>query len=372
MSENNFLRCAPVVCALDGYYEILILTNGIGMAIVEIGDEVYHELHSGVCAAESDFFKIKVPQSVLNAAKEYNVVFRGSKGKQSYFTEFEEHKSARFSFRCVEKSENVKVYHVADVHYKFDLAKQTVSYLGDDIDFYVINGDIAEAQEIENYYDEIIFLGDIGKGEVPMVVSRGNHDTRGRLAEKYTDYLPAPAGNTYYTFTLGSLRGIVLDCGEDKNDKGPEYDNTDGVPYKYRGLNRFNEFRREQAGFLKALADRGEKFDFVVTHICPNMTTVNPGGQFDIERDVYTDWTRELEKLGIKFMLCGHFHKTFVLDKNDARNIIPHAYPVIVASAVTPDDFVGGAFTYFPDRLEVAFTNSKHEVLEAHTINLDN
>jgi predicted phosphohydrolase len=340
--------------------------------MIEVGDNVYHELHSGVCTAEADFFKIRVPQSELDGAKEYTVVFRASKRKKSYFTEFAPHQCARFAFRPIEKTDCLRIYHVADVHYNFELAKQTVDYFGKELNLFVINGDIAEAQEVENYHDEIIFLGDIGKGEVPMVVSRGNHDTRGRLAERYTDFLPAPSGNTYFTFTVGSLRGLVLDCGEDKNDKGPEYDNTDGVPYKYRGLNRFSEFRREQADFLKSLADRGEKFDFVVTHICPNMTTKEPGGQFDIEREVYTDWTRELERLKIKFMLCGHFHRTFVLDKNDERNIIPHTYPVIVASAVTPEDFVGGAFTYSPDRLEVAFTNSKHESLEAHTINLDN
>ena len=372
MSNCGFLRCAPTVCALDGYYEILILANRVGMALVEIGDEVYHEQHSGVCSAEAEFFKIRVPQSVLDGEKKYTVVFRASKRKQSYFTEFEAHECAEFNFRPIEKAAGIRIYHVADVHYKFEIAKNTVDYFGDGVDLFVINGDIAEAQEVENYYDEIIFLGDIGKGEVPMVISRGNHDTRGRLAERYTDFLPAPAGNTYYKFTVGSLRGLVLDCGEDKPDKGPEYDNTPDVPYKYRGLNRFSEFRREQADFLKSLADKGEKFDFVVTHICPNMTTKEPGGQFDIEREVYADWTRELERVGIKFMLCGHFHRAFVIDKDSEENIIPHTYPVIVASAVKDDDFIGGAFTYSKDRLDFAFTNKSHDILEENTIIFDN
>lgn len=372
MCDCDFLKCAPCVSAFEGYYEIMILTKGIGMALVEVGDKVYRETRSGVHTAESDFFKIRVPQATLDAAKEYTVVFRASKGKKSYFTEFCEHKCARFDFRPVEKAEGVKIYHVADVHYNFENAKKTVDYFGDELDLFVINGDIAEAQEVENYHDELIFLGEIGKGKVPMVFARGNHDTRGRLAERYTDFLPNVNGNTYFTFTVGALRGICLDCGEDKVDNGPEYDNTKDVPEKYRGLNSFHPFRLEQADFLKALADKGEKFDFAVTHICPNMTTKNPGGQFDIEREVYTEWTRELERLGIKFMLCGHFHTAFILDKDDGRNIIPHTYPVIVASAVTPEDFVGGALTYHSDRLDVAFTNSKHEILEEHTIILDN
>jgi len=190
MKDRSFLKCAPCISAFDSYYEIMILTKGIGMALVEVGDKVYRETRSGVHTAESDFFKIRVPQAALDVAKEYTVIFRASKGKKSYFTEFCEHECVRFDFHPVEKTEGVKIYHVADVHYNFDSAKSTVDYFGDEIDLFVINGDIAEAQEVENYHDELIFLGEIGKGRVPMVFARGNHDTRGSLAERYRYFAP--------------------------------------------------------------------------------------------------------------------------------------------------------------------------------------
>jgi hypothetical protein len=140
------------------------------------------------------------------------------------------------------------------------------------------------------------------------------------------------------------------------------------VPEKYRGLNRFHEYRRAEARFLATLADRGEKFDFAVTHVCPNMTTFDKTSIFNIDADVYADWTQSLEKLGIKFMLCGHYHKCFLLEKDDARNIVPHNYPVVVASDVKPDDFLGGALTYSPIGLDVAFTDIKRTVVEHYEI----
>ena len=257
------------------------------------------------------------------------------------------------------------------MHGHFGNAQKTVGYFGDALDLFVINGDIAEVNSEDDYLGTLAFLGEIGGGEIPMIFSRGNHDTRGRLSECFTEYFPAAGGNTYYTVTLGALRVLVLDCGEDKPDNGPEYDNTEGVPEKYRGLNRFYDYRRAEARFLANLAAKGEKFDFAVAHVCPNMTTFDPASIFNIEADVYAEWTKSLESLGIKFMLCGHYHKCFLLSEDDAHNIVPHKYPVVVASDVKPDDFLGGALTYYPDHLDVAFTNMKHEVVGEHKIVLN-
>lgn len=370
MTDASFLRFAPSVCAVEEEYEILIAVKEKGMVLLEIGDEIYHDARAGVCRAEADFFKIRVPQAVLDSARAYTVVFRASQGKQAYWTTFAPHKSERFSFRPVEKTEDIRIYHIADVHYRFETAKATAAYFGEDTDLFVVNGDIGEVETEENYMDVLRFLGEIGEGRVPMVFSRGNHDTRGRLAERFTDYFPAPNGNTYYTFKLGALRGIVLDCGEDKPDKARQYDNTEGVPEKYRGLNRFHEYRRAQTRFLQALVDKNEKFDLVITHICPNMTTMSANDEFRIESDVYAAWTERLHALGVKAMLCGHYHKCFTLLKDDPRNIVPHDYPIVVGSALTETDVIGAALTLFADRMEVKFTSSAHEAVESHTLKI--
>ena len=365
---ESFLRFAPAVCAVEEDYEILVATKERGMVLIEIGENIYEDLRAGVIRAEADYFKIRVPQSVLDDAKAYTVVFRGSLEKKPYFTTFAPHKTETFSFRPILKTEGVRIYHIADVHYYFPNAKKTVTYFGDDVDLFVVNGDIAEVQTEENYYDTLEFLGFIGKGSIPMVFSRGNHDTRGRLSERFTEFFPEVDGNTYYTFKVGPLTGIVFDCGEDKIDKGPEYDNTEGVPHKYRGLNRFHEYRRKEARFLSRIAEEGKRFDVAIGHVCPNMTTFDPSSIFNIDADVYADWTKSFERMQIKFMLCGHYHRVFLLMPDDPRNIVPHNYPVVVASDVKDTDYVGGALTYYPDHLDVAFTNCAHEIVASHTI----
>ena len=109
MTESSFLRFAPTVCAVEEDYEILVAVKEKGMVLLEIGEEIYHDMRAGVCRAEADFFKIRVPGTVLDSAREYTVVFRASQGKQAYFTTFAPHESVRFSFRPLEKTENIRL-----------------------------------------------------------------------------------------------------------------------------------------------------------------------------------------------------------------------------------------------------------------------
>lgn len=55
-----------------------------------------------------------------------------------------------------------------------------------------------------------------------MFFSRGNHDMRGKLSEKMQTYTLTDNGNSYYSFQIGALWEMVLDCGEDKADSHEE------------------------------------------------------------------------------------------------------------------------------------------------------
>jgi hypothetical protein len=73
--------------------------------------------------------------------------------------------------------------------------------------------------------------------------------------------------------------------------------------------------------------------------------------------------------MGIKFMVCGHYHKAFILMPEDERNILPHKYPVIVASACfQEEDLWGSALIINPEGVEVRFTNKDNAVMETHYI----
>ena len=367
----SFLYCKPSVFVIGREYEILLNLKTNGICFIEIEDEIYYEENSGVLPSERTVVKIRIPQSVLDRAREYSVVFRETEDRKSYFSTFKELRIEKFVFKPLEKTENIRIYHIADVHYRFEDAKKMASFFGDDTDLFVINGDIGEVETEENFLEVCAFTGEISKGKIPMIFVRGNHDTRGRLSELYPKYFPVDEKNTYFTFEIGCLNGVALDCGEDKLDEREEYDSSENTPTKYRGLNRFHSYRERQLAFLKQVElDRENKILFAVSHVCPIKTTYQAGGIFDIERELYTKWNQALEKMGIQFMLCGHFHKAFILTQGDERNLIDHSYPVVVGSAHSEEDLWGAAITLNRDKMEVCFTNTACEVMESYTLNL--
>jgi DNA repair exonuclease SbcCD nuclease subunit len=255
------------------------------------------------------------------------------------------------------------------VHYRFDEAKEMAAFFGEETDLFVLNGDIGEVETEENFLEVCAFTGEISQGKIPMIFARGNHDTRGRLSALYPKYFPVESKNTYYTFEIGCLNGIVLDCGEDKMDARAEYDSSEDTPIKYLGINRFHAYRQRELQFLKEVKlGTQNKIPFAISHLCPAKTTNEPGGIFDIERETYSAWNKELERIGIKFMLSGHFHKAFILSQGDERNLIDHTYPVVVGSAHSEEGLLGAAITLNKDEMTVCFTNSEHEVVEKQVL----
>ena len=367
----SFLRCIPSVFVIGRDYEILLNLTANGLCFIKVGDEIYYEENSGVLPSESrTVVKIRIPQAVLNEAKKYTVIFRETNERKSYHSTYKTLLTETFAFKPLEKTEDIHVYHLADVHYRFEEAKQTAAYFGDDTDLFVVNGDIGEAETEKNYFDVCEFIGEISKGEIPIVFVRGNHDTRGRLAELYSKYFPTDGKKTYFTFEIGCLNGVALDCGEDKVDTHVEYDATEGVPEEYRGSNRFHAYRRAQLAFLKEVKlETEKKIPFAISHVCPMMTTYKAGDIFDLERELYTEWNKELECMGVKFMLCGHFHKAFILQPGNERSLIEHKYPVVVGSLLDKDLW-GAAITLNKDKMLVQFTNKAREAVETYELDL--
>ena len=366
----SFLYCKPSVFVIGQEYEILLNVKTYGICFIEIEDKIFYEENSGVLPSERTVVKIRVPQSVLDSVKEYSVIFRETEDRKSYYSTFKELQVEKFAFKPLEKTENIHIYHIADVHYRFEDAKKMALYFGDDTDLFVVNGDIGEVETEENFLEVCAFTGEISQGEIPIIFVRGNHDTRGRLSELYPKYFPVDGKKTYFTFEIGCLNGVALDCGEDKLDERKEYDLSENTPTKYRGLNRFHAYREQQLAFLKELDfNSGDKISFAISHVCPTMTTYQAGGIFDIERELYTKWNEELERSGVKFMLCGHFHRAFILTQGDERNLIDHTYPVVVGSVHTDEELWGAAITLNKDKMEVLFTNVACEVVESHTLN---
>lgn len=363
----NFLKCTPSVFVIGNEYEILCYAYADGLLAVDVGGKRYYEDNTGVLSSEKPFAKIRVPQSELNATKTYTVIYRPSICRRGYFSELGEAEGQTFAFRPIEKDAPLHIYHLADVHYRFDIAARTAAFFGDDLDLLVVNGDIGEVETEQNYFEVCRFVGMISRGTVPVIFVRGNHDTRGRLAERFTDYFPSNGKATYYDLEIGGLRAIVLDCGEDKPDANAEYG----------GVNAFEAFRRKETEFLKALKPIPGKRTFAVSHIAPAQPTTERGDMFDIEDEVYRAWNAELSRLSVQFMLAGHIHQAYILEKNSPQSLRPHDYPVIVGSARHGHshdgtlDLWGTALTLNRSVLTVQFTDSFGKIRETHTLELD-
>lgn len=356
----SFLKCKPSVFVFKNKYIISATSKNFGILSVEIDGQIFHQKNSGVLSSENNFFKIAVPQELLNKAKKYTIKFRKTINRKAYFSTFEDEVSLSFTFKPIEKDENINVYHVADVHYNFESAVKTCSYFGSDLDLLIVNGDIGEVETEENYFEVLKFTGDISEGKVPIIFVRGNHDTRGRLAERFTEFFPADNENTFFPFSISSISGIALDCGEDKLDDHPEYNS----------VNDFKTFRQNELQFLKDLERDNNKYYFAVCHICPNFTFtgIKNRGTFVIETETYQKWTEQLERLNIDFMICGHYHYQFIVNKGDELNIIDHNYPVIVGSGLKDNKVAGCALILDKNKTTVMFTDENHAVLAKHEI----
>ncbi len=353
----EFLKCIPTVFVIGSEYEILLISNNNGLLWLEIGGVKYYEENSGVLYTEKNIAKIRVAQSVLDSAKKYSVGFKRSVDRKQYYSILGEEERQEFSFSPVVCSEELNIYHFADIHGDFDIAETCIKAFEKRIDLIVFNGDIGEMQTEDDYYNICAFLGKMAQGSVPVVFTRGNHDTRGRLAEWYEKFFPCQNKKFFYTFTIGNLTGIVLDCGEDKVDSH----------IVYGGTNNFETYRREQLQFLRGLKSVDDTAWLVaITHICPVKTTRNKGDEFDIERELYTEWNKELERIGIHFVLSGHLHYHGVYCGEKDSDTLPHNYPVVIGSATKKDYLVGVGITLKKSCAEFVFTDSNGEKIDKY------
>lgn len=363
----SFLSCLPCVFVIEKDYEILINTKECGIAHIEIGGEAFYAENSGVLCTEKTYTKIRFPQSVLDKAECYTVVFRQTIERKAYFSKLMPAERETFSFKPLKKTENIHLFYISDVHCEYEKGRKTAAFFGDDVDLFVVNGDIAEVNHVENFVKVAEFVGSISQGRIPVIFSRGNHDTRGRYAEFFTDYFPCINKKTYYTFQIGCISGVVLDCGEDKPDGIflEEYQD-----YVYGGVNVFEAYRRAEAVWLQKLPQQSGTIHLAISHVCPMQTTRHKGDIFDIEREVYTQWEQALERLGTDIMLCGHIHDTYILQPGSPDSIIPHSFPVVVGAGANRggEHLNGAALTLNPDGAKVQFVNDTHTVYQEETL----
>ena len=183
-------------------------------------------------------------------------------------------------------------------------------------DFVFLNGDMFNYQEDEKQFIEnLLHPCSLFSSNVPFMLVRGNHETRGRFARDIYPYYTNYNNSQYFTFERGPVFSIVLDTGEDKEDTHPEYG----------GICDFDAYRIEQARWLEAQMKTGAykkaKFRVVMMHI-PHY---HSDGRYGSEhcRSVFGPL---FNKYKIDLLICGHTH-VYGVYPPDTPN---HNYPIII------------------------------------------
>ncbi len=302
---SEYMLAYPTVFAVGSNYNIFVPFDAEVIMWVKVGDKVYYDDCNGILRSNTNMHKAELPMSVLDAAGEYTVVYKKMIERKPYFPTSEEERELTVKFKPVPTGGDVNVYHIADAH---NLVAEPVAagrFWGDDLDLLGLNGDIPNhSGDIKNFNAICEIAAGITKGQCPVVFARGNHDTRGIHAEDMPNYIPTMNGKTYYTFRVGCVWGLLLDCGEDKRDTNKEYG----------GTICFHHFRLAETEYIKQIIENAENeygaegvtHRLVISHI--PFTHINEF-PFDIEQELYGEWARLMrEHIKPDLLLYGHYH----------------------------------------------------------------
>ena len=384
---ENFMLTDPAVFAVERNYQIMVPVSQDGIMWVRVAGENYYDDSNGILRSSTRMHRVTVPMEQLDGAGKYTVVYQKVVDRKPYFPELNEPVEKEYFFCPVKfypekdrdnaaSGENdtcIHAYHIADVHNFPEPAIAAGSYWGDRLDFLILNGDIPNhSGEIENFLDIYKIASRITHGEKPVVFSRGNHDMRGFYAENFAEYTPTRAGLSFYTFRLGPIWGLVLDCGEDKDDTHPEYGGTVAC----------TAFRKKQTAYLKELIlhAKAEYEAPDVRHriiVCHVPFTFTPEEPFDTDIAIYKEWARLLrENVHPEVMLCGHEHFCRVDLPGSSRDHKGQPCPVIVGAEPTANSdltrgFIGTALTFSEKEITVRFTDQDRNVLKEEILKID-
>ena len=365
---DKIFSAPPVVYAVGNEYKIFVIPNTKTVMGCRIGNNEYYDDSNGVLRSETILHQITVPAAELDNAGEYTIFYREFQERVPYYNKVISEGEVTFKFRKVD-SPAPRFYLLSDVHTRLEAGVKAAKSFKD-MDFLIVNGDVHDNSETaERLLLAHRVAAEITNGEIPVVYSRGNHDLRGAWAERQAEFTPTNGGNSFYTFRLGSVWGVVLDCGEDKPDGSIEYG----------GVNCCHAFRLRETAFLKKIiADAhreydapGVKFRIVVSHINFSEPHKEP---FNIEYDLYGEWCKLIrQNIRPAAYFYGHVHKNYVTLPGSERDIFNQGAPAVVAGVpdrTTPEatGFTGAGITLSPGKLNAAFINDKGETVESVTI----
>lgn len=218
----------------------------------------------------------------------------------------------------VSNADKVEFVVLNDIHDRPESFEVLMKYQGDTRkDFVFLNGDMFNFQTDEDQLVNHLInpLGNIFAANTPFILSRGNHEARGKFARHLCDYFDGGKERYYYSFKHGPVYAIVLDSGEDKGDEVAVYG----------GIVDFDAYRLAQLEWLKEEVQRKEfrkaKFKIVFSHI-PTYYSGSGHGTLHCREH----WGPVLNKAKIDLMISGHTHKYGIHPAVKGQ----HDYPIVI------------------------------------------
>ena len=357
------MKTEPAVFVVRDTYHIMVPVTNACMMWVKVGEKCYYDDSNGILRSASRIHRMIIPKGELDEAGEYRIFEEDVIERKAYFTQTGEIRESHFTFTPV-KSGPVRCYHISDAHNREAEPIRAAQVYGD-IDFLILNGDIPNDSDNVEHFDSIyVIAAAITHGRIPVVCTRGNHDLRGVCAELIADYLPNDNGRTYYTFRLGDIWGMVLDCGEDKDDSHIAYGHTICC----------HDFRLRQSRFIKQVINNssaeyeaeGIKHKIVITH---NPFTRQCGGEFSIEAEIYSEWARLLQEyVQPEVMICGHKHGLDIYEPGGDKDHLGQPCPIVTGGDPGEGYFAGVGYLFGEAGVEVTFTDSDGRMLRAEKV----
>ena len=359
------------VFATHGGYQIVFNTRDPGLAWVEAGGRVFSEDDNGNIRSDRTVHKIFLEKELLDAAGGYTIRFARCFARKPYFPESGETFEKTYAFRPVTREDDLSVFMLCDTHSLIEEPVKTGGYFGEKLDALILNGDIPDhSGTTEHLLSIFAIVSRLTGGEIPVIYARGNHDTRGEAALDFPRYVATDGGRLYYTFRLGPVWGVVLDCGEDKPDDHPEYG----------GMAHFDPYRAAQTGFLDGILSRageefaapGVKYRIAVCHVRPDLYSDEYFAKH------YRAWVARLNEMGIDLALHGHEHRRGFLPAGRETALGRIGYPVCLGGSFTGvkdeagrlirRNMEGTALTFRDGEIRIVFTDESHAALEEYRV----
>ena len=209
----------------------------------------------------------------------------------------------------------------SDIHDDSAKYRKLLSYVpAQKTDMVFLLGDILShfSKKDQPFSSFIDISVDVFAKNVPFVLLRGNHDTRGSLSRTYDNYIHRQNGHFYGTYKIGDVFFILIDTGEDKPD-----DHHD-----YSGVTAFEQYRLEQEAWLKEVVKtddfKNAKKRIVMAHMPPvkrpaETTRISVHGP-DM---VYKLYMPILNKEKIDLLISGHTHRHSIIEVNPGEYNCP-------------------------------------------------